>query len=110
MSSAAKAKISGLFICTKAMVPLRNILIKVGWLQPKSPIQCDNSTSVGVANNTIIQRKTKTINMQYHWLRCHKAQGRFRFFWAPGSDNLANYSTKNNPPLYHESHRHTHVG
>ena len=63
MSSAAKSKIAGLFICSKAMVPIRNTLIKMGWPQPKSPIQYDNSTDVGVSNNTIIQRKTKTMNM-----------------------------------------------
>ena len=69
MSSAAGAKIAGLFICAKAMVTLRNTLIIMGWTQPKYPIQCDNSTAVGVSNNTIIKRKTKTMNMKYHWLR-----------------------------------------
>ena len=110
MSSASEAKIYGLFICAKAMVPLRNTLIKMSWPQPKYPIQCDKSTSVGVANHTIIQGKTKTMKMQYHWIRCHEAQGQLRFFWDLGSDNLANYSTKNHLPLYHEAHRHTHVG
>ena len=54
MSSAAKEKIAGLFICAKAMVPLRNTLIKMGWPQPKATTQCDNSTAVGVSNNTTI--------------------------------------------------------
>ena len=109
MSSATEAKISGLFICAKAMVPLRNTLIKMSWPQPKYPIQCDKSTSVGVANHTIIQGKTKTMKMQYHWIRCHEAQGQLRFFWDLGSDNLANYSTKNYPTLYHEAYRIPHV-
>ena len=30
MSSAAEAELSGLFICAKAMIPLRNTLIKMG--------------------------------------------------------------------------------
>ena len=110
MSSAAEAEIAGLFVCAKSMVLLRTTFIEMVWPQPKSPIQCDKSTSVGVSNNTIIQRKTKTMNIQYHWLRCREAQGQFRFFWAPGSDNLADYSTKNHPPLYHEAHRHSHLG
>ena len=75
MSSAAKAEISGLFICAKAMVQLRQTLIEMGWPHPKYPIQCYNSTAVGVANDTIIQRKTKTMNIQYHWIRCREAQG-----------------------------------
>ena len=31
MSSAVEAKLSGLFICAKAMIPLRNTLIEMGW-------------------------------------------------------------------------------
>ena len=42
MYSAAEAKLAGLFICAKEMVPLRKALIEMGWPQPKSPIQCDN--------------------------------------------------------------------
>ena len=80
MSSAAEADISCLFVCAKAMFQLRQTLIDMGWPQPKSPIQCDNYTSVGVDNDTIIKRKTKTTNMQYHWLRCREAQLQFRFF------------------------------
>ena len=38
MSSAAEDKLSGLFICAKAMIPLRNTLMKMGWPQPPSPI------------------------------------------------------------------------
>ena len=34
MSSAAEAEIAGLFICSKAMVPLQNTLVKMGWLHP----------------------------------------------------------------------------
>ena len=66
MSYAAEAEIAGLFICAKAMVQLRQTLINMGWPQPKSNIQCDNSNVVGVAKDTINQHKTKTMNMQYH--------------------------------------------
>ena len=100
MSSAAEAELTGLFICAKEMVPLRQSLTEMGWTQPKSPIQCDNSTAVGVANETIIPRKTTSVNMQFHWLPCRDSQGLFRYFWAPGYLNLGDYSTKNHPPIY----------
>ena len=103
MSSAAEAELAGLFICAKAMVPLRQSLTEMGWPQPKSPIQCDNSTDVGVYNATIIPRKTKSMDMQFHWLRCRDSQNQFRYFWAPGAFNLGDYSTKNHPPIYHLS-------
>ena len=50
MSSAAETELSGLFISAKAMVPLQNILMKMGWPQPPLPVQCDNSTAIGVTN------------------------------------------------------------
>ena len=59
MSSAAEAELAGLFICAKEMVPIQQALNKMGCPQPKSPIQCDNSTSVEVANQTIIPRKNQ---------------------------------------------------
>ena len=64
MSSAAEAEIAGLSICAKVMVQLRQNLIKMGWPQTKYTIQCDNYNTVGIANDNIIQRKTKTMSMQ----------------------------------------------
>ena len=54
MSSMAEVELVGLFITAKEMVPLRQSLLKMGWLQPPSPIQMDNSSAVGVTNNTIV--------------------------------------------------------
>ena len=105
MSSSAEAELAGIYICAKEMVPLRQSLIEMGWPHPISPIQCDNSTVIGVTNETIIPRKTKSMDMQFHWLRCRDAQGQFRYFWAPGPDNIGDYSTKKHPPIYHLSQR-----
>ena len=105
ISSAYEAGLGGLYICAKDMVPLRQSIIEMGWPQPRSHIQCDNSTAIGVANENIISCKTKPTDMQFHWLRCRDAQGKFRYFWAPGSKNLGNYSTKNHPPIYYLSQR-----
>ena len=77
MSSAAEAELGGLYICAKEMVPLQQSLIEMGWPQPWSPIQCDNSTAVCVTNQTIIPQKTKSMDMQFHWLRCRDSQGQF---------------------------------
>ena len=109
-SSAAEAKLSGLFICAKAMVPLRNTLIKVGWPQTSSPIQCKKSTTIGVTNNTMVNKILKSMDMRLWWLRCRDSQDQFRYYWAPGNPNLSDYSTKHHPPLHHFSHRPTNSG
>ena len=55
MASAAEAKLAALYLTAREMIPLRNALTKMGWPQPKSPIQTDNSTAAGFVNDTIIQ-------------------------------------------------------
>ena len=110
MSPAAEAELSGLFICAKAMIPLRNTLMEMGWPQPLSPVQCDNYTVTGVTNKTMVNKMLKSMDMRLWWLRCRYSQEHFRYYWAPGNQNLADYSTKHRPPLYHFSHRTTHTG
>ena len=105
ISSAAESELAGLYICANEMVPLRQSLLEMGWPQPRSPIKCDNSTAIGVSNETIIPCKTKSMDIQFHCIRCRYAQGQFRYFWSPGLNNLEDYSTKNHPPIYHPFQR-----
>ena len=110
MASAAEAELAALYTTARDMIPLRNALEEMGWKQPKSPIQTDNSTAAGFISDTIIQRRIKMIWMRLHWLRCRAAQGQFRFYWDKGSTNMADYHTKHHPPAYHIAHRATHAG
>ncbi len=54
MASAAKSELAALFVTAREMIPHRQTLIEMGWPQPKSPIQTDNSTAAGVTNKTIV--------------------------------------------------------
>ena len=65
MYLAPEADLSGLFICYKAMIPLKNTLVKMGWPQPPSPVQCDNSTATGVTNNTMVNNMLKSMDMPF---------------------------------------------
>ncbi len=110
MSSAAKAELGALYTTAKEMVPLRQTLIKMRWLQPCMPIQMDNSTAVGVTNLTIVLRKTKSIDLRSWWLHYRESQQQFRYYWDKGSHNWADYHTKHHPPIYHEANRPIHAG
>jgi len=110
MASASESELAALYLTAREMIPLRNALDEMGWPQPKSPIQTDNSTAAGFVNDTIIQRRIKMLWMRLHWLRCRSAQGKFPFYWDKGNTNLADYSTKHHPPAYHLAHRPTHAG
>jgi hypothetical protein len=56
MALAAEAELAALFIAARKMVPHRQTLINMGWPQPQSPIQTDNSTAVRVTNKTIVPK------------------------------------------------------
>ena len=56
LSSAAEAKFSALFQNTKEATPLRTTLEELGHPQPPTPVLFDNSTAVGLANDTVAQQ------------------------------------------------------
>ena len=64
MVSAAEAEMTALYVAAKKMIPLRNTLIEMGWSQPQSPIQIDNSTAVRFTNRTIVNNATKLAGMK----------------------------------------------
>eukprot|EP00804_Cyclotella_cryptica_P000028 CCRYP_013699-RB/>CCRYP_013699-RB protein AED:0.34 eAED:0.34 QI:0/-1/0/1/-1/1/1/0/160 len=108
--SAAQSKLAALFSCTKEMVPLCQSLIKMGWPQPQSLIQADSTTAEVVAKNTVIAQKMKSMDMHLWWLCCCESQDEFCYYWGPVPSNLADYSTKPYPHIYHESQLLTHAG
>jgi hypothetical protein len=109
MASAAKSELATLFVTAREMIPHHQTLIEMGWPEPKSPIQTDNSTAAGVTNKTIVPRRSKMMDMQFWWLRCQESQDQFRYYLDAGSKSWANYHTKHHPDTYHETHCNTHA-
>ena len=105
MASEDEAEIVALYITDKKMIPLLNTLIDMGWPQPQTPIQTENSASVGFTHKTIVNKANKSADMKLWWLRDRESQEQCRYYWAPGSENEGDYSTKHHPPIYHESKR-----
>ncbi len=79
MSLAAEAELGALlYINVKEAAYISQILIKMGHPQPKTPIQTDNSMAEGVINKKTQPKRTKAMDMRFHWLRDRKVQGQFR--------------------------------
>jgi len=110
MASATESELAALFITAREMIPHRQTFITMGWPQPKTPNQTDNSAAVGVTNKTIVPRRAKMMDMCLWWLHCRGSQDQFRYYWDAGSKNWADYHTKHHPDAYHEAHRTTHAG
>ncbi len=89
MSSAAEAELGALYINACQAIPQRQCLEEMGHKQPPTPMQTKNTTALGAVNSNIHPKRTKAMDMRFHWLRCRKAQDQFRFFWCPGPTNKA---------------------
>ena len=88
MYSAAEADIGATFLNAKEALLIRTTLEELGDPQPPTPMQVDNTTSVGFANNTTKQKRSKAIDMHFYWIRDCTRQGQFKIYWSPGSTNL----------------------
>jgi hypothetical protein len=97
MSSAAEEELGALFINAKIAVSIRQTLIELGHLQPRTPMQTDNATAHALLTKKILPKA------HFHWLRCRNTQGQFRYYWRPGTQNLADYFTKHHPATHHKS-------
>jgi hypothetical protein len=96
--AASEAEYGSLFKNGQAAAPLRYTLADLGHpqMQP-TPIITDNSVAAGIANDTVTQRRSKSTDMRFHWIRDRVRQGQFEVIWKPGHQNLADYFTKVHP-------------
>ena len=101
MSSAAEAKLGAMFINCREEIPARHTLIEMGHPQPRTPVQTDNTTALGVFNNTIDPRRTKAMDMRFHWLHDHIQQHQFWHYWMPGPHNKGDYVAKHHAKIHH---------
>ena len=107
LASATEAEVGALFHNAQDGCMLRTTLIEMGWPQPPTPIQTDNSCAEGIVNDTVKQRRSKAIDMRFYWVRDRVRQNQFRIHWKKGSDNLADYFTKHHSPKHHRLMRDT---
>ena len=68
VSSAAETKTAALFTNMKEATILRTTLQEMGHPQPPTPIQVDNSTASGIANDNIKIQRSKAIDMRFYWV------------------------------------------
>jgi len=109
VASAAEAELGALFLNAQTICPFRIALEELGHPQPATPLQTDNSTASGIANDTVKQKRSKAIDMRFYWVRDRVRQGQFHIFWRPGSTNRADYFTKHHPASHHQAVRPTYL-
>jgi hypothetical protein len=102
MSSASVAETGALFHNGQEAAHIQQILKELGREQTQpTRITTDNSTADGFANDRTKIKRSKAMDMRFHWIQDRVSQGQFTVHWQKGSDNLADYFTKHHPPAHH---------
>jgi hypothetical protein len=109
VSSAAEAEYAALFYTAKECEPLRTTLEELGYQQPPTLIICDNQCAVSIAYDTVKQKRSKAIDMRFHWIRDRIRQKHFKVEWKPGLNNLADFFTKAHSCKHHLAVRHIYL-
>lgn len=102
VSSAAEAEYGGIFHNAKLAVPMRTTLEELGHIQQQTPICTDNSTAAGIANKIVKQKRSRAMDMGYHWIQDRIKQRQFLVHWKPGQMNKADYFSKHHIPGHHK--------
>jgi hypothetical protein len=106
VASAAESEVGACFNNGQSGAPLRATLTELGHTQPPTPLCTDNSTAYGIVNETIKQKRSKTMDMRYHWLTDRVRKKKIDFYWRPGRENLGDYHTKHHSAQHHKDMRH----
>ena len=101
MSSATEAELAALYIMAREAVYIRIILEEMGHKQPPTQIQTDNVMADAVINGKVQPKRTKAMDMRFHWLRDRECKQQFKFYWRPGKTNYADYWTKHHSAAHH---------
>jgi hypothetical protein len=103
VASVGEAEYAAVFLNGQEGEGLRQQLENLGYPQPPTLILCDNQCAVGLATDTVKIKRTKSIDMRFHWIRDRIRQGHFLVNWRPGADNLADFFTKPLPVHTHQA-------
>ena len=109
VASAAETETGGVYNNAQDAVIIRIALQEIGHPQPPTPIKTDNTTAHSFVHDNIKQRKSKTWDMRWNWLRNRTVLNQLRIYWDKGILNDADYHTKHFPPAHHITQRPNYV-
>jgi hypothetical protein len=103
--SAAESEVGAYLQNAQSGAPLRFNLVELSHQQHAKPLRTDNSTAFGIVNETIKQKRSKAMDMRYHWLTHRVRKKQFDVYCLPGKDNIGYYHTKHQAVQHHKDMR-----
>ena len=102
LGSAAEAEVAAMHLGAQGAIPIRQALEGMGHPQPATRVRAGNATAKGFVNGTIKQKRSRTFDRRFWWLKDREAQLQFHVVWDAGIYNLADYPTKHHPTQHHK--------
>ena len=93
--SSTEAEYMALSDCSRQAVWIKSVLSELGRNIGPVPICADNQGSIFIASNPVQERRTKHIDVRYHYIRDNIEQQKIKVVWVPTDKNPADIFTKN---------------
>ena len=81
--------------CSREVMWIRNLFIELDYSIGALPNCSDNQGALFVSENAVTEKRTKHIDIRYHYIRDVIEQGYVEVLFVPGIDNPADIFTKN---------------
>ena len=81
--------------CARQAAWMKQLLQEIRIKMTPIPIAMDNQGSIFIAQNPVQNRRTKHIDIRYHYIRECISDKKVEVFFIPGTDNPADMFTKN---------------
>ena len=93
--SSTEAEYMVLSDCSRQVVWVKTLLSEIGFDLTAIPICGDNQGSIFIASNPVTEKRSKHIDIRYHYIRDVIAAGHIKVYFIDGENNLADMFTKN---------------
>ena len=93
-TSTAEAEYIAAGSCCAQLLWIRNQLMDYGLVLENIPIMCDNTSAISIVANPVNRSTTKHIEIRYHFIREHAANGTISVNYVPTEKQLAEIFTK----------------
>ena len=93
--SSTEAEYMAMSDCCRQMVWIKSLFSELGYDLSHIPIVGDNQGSQFIASNPVQERRTKHIDIRYHYIRECVEEGKVSVFFIDGNKNPADMFTKN---------------
>ena len=93
--SSTEAEYMALSDCSRQAVWIQSLLKELGISIPTIPICGDNQGSIFIGSNPVQERRSKHIDIHYHYVRQLVEEKIIELFFVEGAENPADLFTKN---------------